>query len=174
MKKNILLFVLVSHFSIALCLPSYEKQILVVEKYVLIGNVYSLFSLKFKPGKRLTLITSEGRKLTSKDYSLHDTSIVMKFADDAGIFTSDTILLQDISLIKGRVYGNFTRKIAGVLITVSGLALGFFTMAYGHGTGGPWLLVEVPLAGITAAGLSLGGARRFNTPEKWRLKIIRQ
>jgi hypothetical protein len=157
MKKNILLIVLVSHLSIALCQPSSEKQILVVEKYVLINNVYSLVNLKFKPGKRLMLITSEGRKLTSKDYSFQDSTIVMEYAVNAGTFTSDTILLQDISVIKGRVYGNFTRKIAGVLLTVSGLALGFFTMAYGYGTGGPWLFVEVPLAGISVAGLSMGG-----------------
>lgn len=162
MRKITLLYLLVSLplFSIG---QSGEIELLSlgVEKI----SDYEKISYVFKEGKALRIKTNDGNKFYSNHFNIHAEFIVLNL--------TDTILYEDIQMIKGKVYGDPGRKILGSVITGYGIVGGFLGIAvvqafYG---GAAWLIVAAPFSGITAGGINLAGARKFKS-NKWRVVVI--
>jgi len=122
-------------------------------------------TLPFKSGRVLNIKTLQGQKLRSRQYTFTDQMIVM----DA----KDTILLEDISWIRGKVSGNGVRKALGVgLIGYSALSgLAFATFVF---VSEPLVAVAcgafVGVYGVT--GIKLTGARKFKSSRHWKAKQV--
>lgn len=106
----------------------------------------------FKPNRLLTIKTENGIKYYSENYSVSEDCIVMDM--------KDTILFNNISWIKGRVYGDKGRKIAGVILFCAA-DLGILIVAALILSGGPVLPAYLLVAGTIIGGSSLIGARKF-------------
>jgi hypothetical protein len=111
----------------------------------------------FKEGKNLKIKTRDGSKIYSNHYNIYEEFIVVNY--------TDTILFEDIQMIKGKVYGDSGRKILGIVITGYGIVGGFLGVGAMHIIygGAAWLLVAIPFSGITVGGINLAGARRFKS-----------
>jgi hypothetical protein len=122
----------------------------------------------FKPNKTLKILTLDKIKYTSDNYSFSDKFIVMN--------RKDTVLFENISWIKGRVYGDKGRKIAGIIITS-------FTALYGPGTiifvgleagGGPAIIAAILVAGTIYSGIAIMGPRKFRRTQDCYVKVIKK
>lgn len=149
-----------------------ETLVLSIEKKVIRNNEPDNVILQFKPGRVLKIKTSEGKKLRSANYVYQDSAIVMFTSIEYGKVNTDTILFQDIVKIRGPVYGNAERKVAGTILALNGLPLlGFTSLAIGTSVNSMRTAVTMlPVFGIPASGIRLMGARSFNTSDKWMLK----
>jgi len=98
----------------------------------------------FKPHRYLTLKTENGIIYDSDKYSFSDKYIVMDM--------KDTILFNNILWIKGRVYGDKGRKIAGV-ISFCAADVGILTVAALILSGGPVLPMSILVAGTIFGGV---------------------
>jgi uncharacterized protein YdeI (BOF family) len=110
-----------------------EQFVLCVKKIVYENDTSSAVVLKFKPGRTLKIITYTRERLKSQDYVFLDSSIVMAVLTDSGFVKTLTIPFQDIVKIRGKVYGNAERKVAGIILAAGGLPLGYipvFMAAY--------------------------------------------
>jgi hypothetical protein len=172
--KNILLLLLLA-FIIHNALgqtTEYKDLILSVEKKPINNQTSSIFVLKFKPGKLLQIKTVDGRKLASKKYFLQDSAILMIRQSNIAAIKIDTIFLKEIASIKGAVYDDNQRKMMGGVILAASLPLGTIPILISAWVGGPVFLIAIPFVGTSIAGISMLGARRFNTTDKWELKVI--
>ena len=123
-------------------------------------------SFAFKPKLRLKIKTLKGEVIVAKSYSLLDNSIVVN--------AQDTIALNEISMIRGKVFGNADRKIFGVGLAVAALPLLYFSALMAVYTSGSPLLATLAPAGFLIGGISIAGARRFKSANNWTFKIIQQ
>ncbi len=149
----------------------YKDLVLSVEKKPINNQTTSIVILKFKPGKLLQIKTVDGRRLASTNYSLMDSSTLLIRHYKALSNDFDTIFLQDIASIRGKVYDDTGRKMLGGIMAITGVPLGIFPVFMTVWNGGPAFLVAMPFVGISIAGLSMIGPRRFNTTDRWELKI---
>lgn len=178
MKNKILLLLLVFFTGNAFSQNDYKELILIVEKKPINSQTSRMVRLQFKPGKVLQFKTLDGRKLTTNKYFFLDSSKLILSQSGTVINQIDTIALQDIISIRGKVYGNIDRKILGSVVALSSIPLGFFSvffMTMGATTVDgtpPAMLIAMPFVGMFGAGVSMTGARRFNTTDKWDVKII--
>jgi len=179
MKNKILLLLLAFIINSAVGQTTeFKDLILSVEKKPTNSQTSSIVILKFKPGKVLQIKTLDGRKLTTNKYFLLDSSKLILSQYGTVINQIDTIALQDIISIRGKVYGNIDRKILGSVVALSSIPLGFFSvffMTMGATTVDgtpPAMLIAMPFVGMFGVGVSMTGARRFNTTDKWDVKII--
>jgi hypothetical protein len=122
-------------------------------------------TLVFKPDTRLKIKTRKGERIVPETYSFLDHSIVVNHRD--------TIASADIKMIRGKVFGNAGRKTSGVGIAVAAFPVLYFTFLVAFYSGGSTLLATLPAAGMLIGGLSLTGARRFNTANNWTFKIVK-
>ncbi len=150
----------------------YKDLVLSVEKKSTNSQTSSVVILKFKPDESLIIRTLDGRKLVSDKYFLQDSAILMISQSKTAAIDIDTIFLQDIASIRGKVYGDTERKLLGGIIAIGSLPLGFFPIFMTAWGGGPVLLVAMPFVGMSLAGLSMLGPRKFNTTDRWELKVI--
>jgi hypothetical protein len=150
----------------------YKDLVLSVEKKPTNSQTSSIVILKFKPDESLQIRTLDGRKLVSDKYFLQDSSILMISQSKIAAIDIDTIFLQDIASIRGKVYGDTERKLLGGIIAISSLPLVFFPVFATAWVGGPVFLVAIPFVGTSIAGISMLSPRRFNTTDKWELKVI--
>jgi len=123
-------------------------------------------SFAFKPKLRLKIKMLNGEVIVAKSYSLIDNSIVAN--------ALDTIALNDIRMIRGKVFGNADRKILGVGLAVAALPLFYFSALMAVYTGGSPILAILPPAGFLIGGIRLSGARRFKATNNWKFKVIQQ
>ncbi len=178
MKNSLLLLLLAFFIGNALSQNDYKELILIVEKKPINSQTSRMVRLEFKPGKVLQFKTLDGRKLTTNKYFLLDSSKLILSQYGTVINQIDTIALQDIISIRGKVYGNIDRKILGSVVALSSIPLGFFSvffMTMGATTVDgtpPAMLIAMPFVGMFGVGVSMTGARRFNTTDKWDVKII--
>lgn len=172
MKKHWFLLILSSLIFEAYSLPpDSQNRILTIEKEVIRSSGNSKVNLQFKPGKMLTIKTSDGRKLISFNYEFQDSSIVMFNSYRSIKPEPDTIFIKDITVIKGKVFNDATRKAGGVILALSSPVLGFFPVFAVSFGGGPGFLVALPFIGLTGKGLSMTGARKFKIKEVWTLNV---
>lgn len=138
-----------------------EKLVLGVTK---IGDSENI-TYTFKEGGYLKIKTIDGGLFYSSHYNLYDDFIVFN--------QSDTILFEDIQMIRGSVYENKGRRILGTVIFMYGLGGGFVgTIMLQALKGGAWgLAVAVPFTAISIAGRSLMGARKFKS-DKWQVVAV--
>jgi len=123
-------------------------------------------SFAFKPKLRLKIKTLNGEVIVAKSYSLLENSIVVN--------AQDTIALNEITMIRGKVFGNSDRKIFGVGLAVAALPLLYFSALMAVYTSGSPLLATLPPAGFLIGGISLAGARKFKSANNWTFKIIQK
>ncbi len=173
MKLNVLLL-----FSIYIFISSFaqssgpETLLLSVEKKVNRYHQPDTVILQFKPGRVLKIKTSDGKNLRSADYVYQENAIMMITSTAYGKENIDTISFQDIVKIRGKVYGNAERKVAGTILALTGLPLSGFTMLAAAWSAHPMgtAVAMLPVFGIPVTGINLMGARSFNTGDKWTLK----
>ncbi|MDO8898008.1 MAG: hypothetical protein Q7V19_10190 [Bacteroidales bacterium] len=172
--KNMLLLLLLAFISgIAFGQTDvYKELILTVEKKPKNSQIFSGEILQFKPGKVLQIKTLDGKKLTSSKYFLHDSAVVMIMQSEIAPTIIDTISLNGITFIKGQVFGDSERKAIGAIIAIISLPVGIFPIIISAQVGGPIFFVGIPFIAASAVGLSITGARKFNTIDKWELKIV--
>ncbi|MBS4060050.1 MAG: hypothetical protein KG029_06605 [Bacteroidetes bacterium] len=177
MKNKLLLLLLAFIISDAVGQTTeYKDLVLSVEKKLTNSQTSSIVILKFKPGKVLQIKTVDGRKLVVDNYFLLDNSRLLIRQYKAVSNALDTISLQDIASIRGKVYGDTGRKMVGGAILIASYPLGG-KLFYAAMMGGPAFLVAIPFVGIpfvgaSIAGISMLGPRRFNTTDRWELKVI--
>lgn len=94
-----------------------------IEKEVIKNNEPEAVILQFKPGEALKIKIAEGKMLRSANYVYQESAIVMVTLTENDIDKSDTIPFQDIVKIRGKVYGNADRKVAGTILALGGLPL---------------------------------------------------
>lgn len=162
--RKLLFFLMLATF----CLTSLGQNLETPVQFLAVERIIetSTVTLIFKPGSSLRIKTSDGDRKTALNYSLVDGALLIN--------QEETIPLDQITSIKGRVYRNTERKVFGAFVALGSIPLGFFPVfivAYG---GGPALLVALPFAGMMVGGISLMGARRFNALDKWTLIIVEQ
>jgi hypothetical protein len=151
----------------------YKELMLSIEKKTTKNQTTSIEFFQFIPGKLLQIKTVDGRYLNSDKYFLQDSAIIMIKQSNTLEIKLDTISLKDIASVKGKVYNNNDQKLLGVILTGGGLLMGFYSTAITIYSGNPVLmLIMIPSAGITLAGINMMGAKRFNTIDKWELRII--
>ncbi|MDP2234829.1 MAG: hypothetical protein Q8J88_00220 [Bacteroidales bacterium] len=173
MKNMLLLLLLAFIIGNAFSQNDYKELILIVEKKPINNQTSRMVRLQFKPGKLLQIKTVDGRKLASTNYLMQDSTTLLIRHNMAPTNDFDTISLQEITSIKGKVYGDEGRKILGGIIAISATYYGIFPVSVVATYLGKGLafLAAMPFAGISAAGLSMTGSRRFNTTDRWELKI---
>jgi hypothetical protein len=140
--------------------PESRNLRLVAEKEGLLGKTV----LFFKPGKRLAIKTNEGKKIVAVNYySVHENYLVMNM--------NDTIPLENISWIQGKVYGDIGRKTLGIVTAGLGLGLVFLGAVLTAGTGESQLLI-IMLPGVVlgADGVFMTGTRKFSRIKSWTFK----
>ena len=162
MKQFILFLFILASLSAAAQSTSVSPAILTLSKT---GTATTVI---LKPNKPVKITTADGRKLTLFNYQ--------SVGDSAIVAMADTVALQDITSIKGKVKGDFWRKAGGNVLAVGSGALGAASIALGsaltmYGVGTLYYLLAVPAFGVTYAGSKLAGPRRFNTTDKWVLQI---
>jgi hypothetical protein len=165
MKKQIIILTLVFHFTSIIA-----QQIDTVRPCLFVEKGDKL--LQFKHNKYLNIRKKNGQGYYGKNYILLDKSIILFPVPS---LKPDTLMLVDIKWIKGRTYGNEGRIFGGALLFAGGPAIGFYPIygtAFGLGIG-PALLMAIPFVAISVEGCSLMLPRKFNTSEKWELKIIK-
>jgi len=172
MKNSLLLLLLAFIINNAVSQNDYKELILIVEKKPINSQTSSMVRLQFKPGKVLQIKTLDGRKLASNKYFLQDSAIVMIMQSKIAPTIIDTISLNDITFIKGQVFGDSERKAIGAIIAIISLPVGIFPIIISAQVGGPIFLVGIPFLAASAVGLSITGARKFNTIDRWELKIV--
>ena len=101
---------------------------------------------------------------------------VQQIGNQAAVYENalDTIALNDIRMIRGKVFGNADRKILGVGLAVAALPLFYFSALMAVYTGGSPILAILPPAGFLIGGIRLSGARRFKATNNWKFKVIQQ
>jgi hypothetical protein len=166
MKPYFFLLLIVCSLKSSYAQPSGQDTLVMSVERIVIYDKPIVESLQFKPDL-LKLKTSEGKKFVSKNYVLQDSAIVMLTLSENGISNIDTIPFHNIVKIRGKVYGNAVRKSAGVIFTLSGVPLALMGTLFGP-------IGIIPGIGLTASGISMMGARSFNTKDKWTLKTIRK
>lgn len=155
-----------------------NERLLCVQKNTVSSQTSPKTVLKFKPNKLLKIKTLDGRKITSNQYFLLDSSTIVLKHYESAFNKIDTLSLAQVASIKGRVYGNVERKIFGGIVAASSIPLGFITVfitTFGATTvkgTPPAELIALPFVGMFAAGISMTGARKFNTIDKWELKTV--
>ncbi|HAQ17609.1 MAG TPA: hypothetical protein DCR40_00045 [Prolixibacteraceae bacterium] len=122
-------------------------------------------SFAFKPNLRLKIKTIKGEVIVAKSYLLLDSSIVVN---------KDTIALNEIIMIRGKVFGNADRKILGAGLAIAAFPLLYFSALIAVYTSGSPLVATLPPAVFLIGGISLTGARRFKTANNWTFKIIQK
>lgn len=133
-----------------------------------VEKIYSKHSrnLTFIPGRLLEIKTREGHLLRSSQYIFTDQMIVM----DA----MDTVLMKDISWIKGMVYNNAERRVLGVILIGYSMLVAVSLVALTALTLDPWPIalggVVIVVGGRT--GLWLAGAQKFRYSRHWKVKQI--
>jgi len=168
-------FLLLSIFLIkgSFAQPS-EPEILVlsVEKKVIRNNKPDTVMRQLKPDKVLIIKTTEGKIFKSSNYVNQDSAIVMVTLLKNGIGNTDTIPFQDIVKIRGKVYGSIERKAAGTIIALGGVPLTVMGYVIATLVSSPTgaVFMMLPGIGLTYSGISLMGARSFNTSDTWTLK----
>ncbi|WP_340112560.1 hypothetical protein [Maribellus mangrovi] len=158
-----------------------ENLVLTVEK-VINSNAKEFF---FKPNTKIRIYTSRGKLVKGSVSSLLQNAIVINsirttYSDNYSANYKkmhsngmDTILLADISWIKGRVFKDEGRKVAGGMLTLVSIPAAYFPLyAAAWGAIGPAFLLAIPVVGIMAGGISLMGPRKFKTDSGWGVKII--
>ncbi|WP_340114268.1 hypothetical protein [Maribellus mangrovi] len=158
-----------------------ENLVLTVEK-VKNSNAKEFF---FKPNTKIRIYTSRGKLVKGSVSSLLKDAIVLNtirttYSDhysanykEAHTNDIDTILLADIDWIKGIVFKNEGRKVAGGLLTLVSIPAAFFPLyAAAWGSAGLAFVLVIPVVGIMAAGISLMGPRKFQTSSGWGVKIV--
>lgn len=160
--KKFLLFIILANLGFCGIGQSLETpvQLLAVEK---LNNTRTV-TLVFKPDRKLKITTSDGTILTARDYLLIDGALLIN--------QEETIQFDQIKSIKGKVYGNYERKILGLFMAVGSVPTGFVTVYLLAWSGWPVLPTALPFIGAIVVGIRLMGARRFNTGEKWELLIV--
>lgn len=137
---------------------------------------------KIDASKPVTLTIKQHKKLKVKLHHSRNWYTISGYTlvgDSALATLTDTIALRDITSIKGSVKGNVLRKIGdGILFlgggfyTAAATSLGLAFMMAGGGL--PFFLLSIPSLGVYYVGWILLDTRRFNTVEKWALKISPQ
>ncbi len=173
MKNSLLLLLLAFFINNAVGqTPEFKDLILSVAKKPINNQTSSIFILKFKPGKLLQIKTVDGRKLASKKYFLQDSSILMISQSNIAAIKIDTISLKEIASIRGAVYDDSQRKMLGRVIIIASVPIILFSIYASFEVRGPMFLYALPFVGTTLAGMSIAGARKFNTIDRWELKVI--
>ncbi len=172
MKNKIFLLLLAFIINSAVSQTTeFKDLILSIEKKSTKNQATTIVIMIFKPGKLLQIKTVDGRRLASTNYFLQDSSTLLIRHYKAVSNAFDTVSLRDIASIRGKVYGDTGRILVGGAILIASLPLGgkFFYTAM---VGGPAFLVAIPFVGTSIAGISMLSPRRFNTTDKWELKVI--
>jgi hypothetical protein len=172
MKPYIFLLLIICSLKSSYAQPSGHDTLVMSVERIVIYDKPVVESLQFKPGSFLKIKTINGKELRSTNYTFKDSAIVMITLMGNGIVNVDTIPLRNIVKIRGKVYGNADRKVAGTILALTGLPLLGFTML-AAGTSNNSIgtaMALLPLFAIPASGISLMGARSFNTKDKWTLK----
>lgn len=131
------------------------------------SGVNGLRSFTFKPQTRMILKEFGKEQINFLFYEVTDSALIIN--------NLDTIQFESIEYLKGRVYGNNDRKIAGALIAVAAFPASFFPLfIVAYGGGGPilMLLTATPFVGMLVAGLRLTGVRKFKSSVGWSPIII--
>ena len=169
-KLSLLILLAVSGLSVFGQSPGTPLQSLAVEKLITTTTTNSTSSetvtLVFKPGSNLKIKTSDGMEFYARDYAVVDGALLINQAD--------TLQLDQISRIRGRVYGNEGRKILGLVIAAGSIPAGFFSVFILAWGGWPIVPTAIPFVGMMVGGFRLMGARRFDTEEKWELLVVEQ
>lgn len=121
--------------------------------------------LGFKPGKQLKIKTRQGALLSSCHYTFSEQMIVL----DA----RDTILLDDIEWIRGKVVGNAGLKAIGIVLTLHSAGVAFIGIPVAALMTGDPLAVASIAAGAAAygvIGLKLLGPRKFRSYNQWEVR----
>lgn len=164
MKKTYLFFIL-SIFFLNVVAQSFNSQHLRLGiQKIDANNTKVLF---FKPNKNLSLRTFDGENFSGKNYLVTADKIIFN--------QNDTISINEIAYIRGRVKGDGNRKVLGGAIVAGSAFLGFAILglqswaSQGDGIGpGP----AIPFIGAAVAGVLLLGPRSFDTSKKWELVLI--
>jgi hypothetical protein len=163
MKPYIFLLLIVCCLKSSYAQPSGQDTLVMSVERIVIYDKPVVESLQFKPGSFLKIKTINGKELRSTNYTFKDNAIVMITLMGNGIVNVDTIPLRNIVKIRGKVYGSAVRKSAGFIFTLSGVPLALMGTYFGP-------IGILPGIGLTASGISMMGARSFNTRNKWTLK----
>lgn len=118
----------------------------------------------FKPNKTLKIMTSDNKKYASDHYTFSDKFIVMDM--------KDTILFDNISWIKGSVYGDKGRKIAGATIALCAVGSGSLATIVVAFMGGAVIFTTTPFIAMTYGGIKLAGTRKFWRMQDCYVKVI--
>ena len=120
--------------------------------------------LVLKPGKKITILTDYGGKLTTRNYDLLENQMIL-------FNQMDTVGAAEIISIRGRVRGNAERKVAGTAVAVGGFFMSWLVYDLNRWSGGSNGFAAVPYAAIGTGGILLAGPRTYNTAKKWELVI---
>jgi len=137
-----------------------ENKVLAVERT---GKNHKIIHI-FKPGKKISIETTNGFGLSTTEYSLLDNALVLS--------QIDTVYFSEITRIKGRVYVKKGRRAAGVLISLISIPAagmgGFFTdLSLQKPVTG-----ALPFAGTFFLGIKMIiGKNNFDTSDKWTLVL---
>jgi len=158
-----------------------ESLLLAVEK---IKNSKTK-ELLFKTNKRIKIHTSGGRLIVGSIYSLVQNSIVLNTVRSSYVYGysgdkkqvhssgKDTIMLSEIDWIKGTVFEDEGRKVAGFMLTLVSIPAAYLPLvaaAWG-GITGTFILLAIPVAALMSTGISMMGPRKFKTTKGWKIKI---
>ncbi|HEY3371584.1 MAG TPA: hypothetical protein VGK10_12080 [Prolixibacteraceae bacterium] len=121
--------------------------------------------LIFKPERYLKLKTLEGKRLGSRHYTYSAKRIVLD--------QRDTVQFDQISWMKGSVYGNQERISLGALMALSAVPLAYLPVIMSAYATGPLMIVAVPCVGLLVEGISLTGARKFRRSRDWQVKMFK-
>jgi hypothetical protein len=162
--KRTALFIILALFTLNVIGQSIESNNLALK--VEREDLTHKTSFAFKPKLRLKIKTLKGEVIVAKFYSLLDNSIVIN--------AQDTIALNNIRMIRGKVFGNADRKILGAGLAVAALPLLYFSALMVVYTGGLPLFATLTTSGFLIGGIRLTGARRFKKANNWTFIITQQ
>jgi len=164
MKKPFL-FIILSAFFLNAVAQSFDSQHIRLGIYKIDAD--NLKVLFFKPDKKLSVRTLYGGNFSGKDYLVTADKIIFN--------QTDTIPINEIIHVRGRVQGNAGRKFLGGAIVTGSILLGSAVVglkswaAQGDPIGpGPYL----PFIGAAAGGVLLMGPRSFDTSQRWKITLI--
>jgi hypothetical protein len=122
--------------------------------------------LIFKPNKLLRIKTKEGLTFASSQYTVAEKYLVIN--------NHDTIPLDQIKTIQGKVYKDAATKVFGVLITAIATPLIAFCILDTAIEGGPEIILAVPFIAMARSGIRLAGARKFRLSHNYHIRVIEQ
>jgi len=121
----------------------------------------------FKSGSLLNIKTKQGDEFFSRNYTFSDQMIVL----DA----KDSIRLDDIEWIMGRVHGNAGLKVLGVLMILYSVEATIPVLVGFMLADASLVALGTAAVGVSSiSGISLLGPRKFRSSNKWQVKLIEQ